>query len=324
MTTTKHTMVHRTACSAPADEVFALVRDVTAWPVIFGPTVHMDAVEAGSDGARTRQDMTIWAIAHDTVHSWKSIRNVDDAARTVDFQQVVSPEPLAAMSGSWHVVDSQDGASGCEVILNHTFRLRSDNDADLEYVRKAVDTNSTKELAALRRATGGDGDCFLYEFVDEVDFAGGNPTAPLDFIWDGARWPERLPHVADVTLTSLQDDVQHLAMTTRTADSKEHETMSYRVRLDADRHPTIAYKQTTLPPALVAHAGRWSIAPSTKEAEQWSLRSWHGVLVDIEHCRELLGSPEAGIDEMKRAVRGALGGNSLVTMTAAVGHLQSM
>ncbi len=293
---------HVVDISAPAPEIFDLIVDVNRWPVIFGPTVHVETEDASS----TQQVLRIWATANGDLRNWTSIRNVDPDTMTVKFRQVESPPILSSMSGSWTVEDTD---AGSRVTLDHTWTLADDSAADAQTVFTAVDNNSRRELEALRTALDS-GAVVAHDFSESVTFT-GRPEEVLEFIWDGARWPDRLPHVEAVDLTTFGNDAQLLRMVTAGAGGS-HTTESYRVR----RASSIAYKQTTLPAGLIAHAGRWTVDPADTP-DTWTLTSWHGVLLDVAACRDLLQRPAANPDELKAKVQQSLAANSMTTMRHA-------
>ncbi|WP_406632033.1 aromatase/cyclase [Amycolatopsis sp. WGS_07] len=136
-------VVHEQTVSLPADAVYALIADVTRWPVLFGPTVHVEHLEQGEGTERFR----IWATAKGEVKNWTSFRRLDPVRRTIDFRQEVSQPPVARMGGSWRMEDL-DGQR-TRVVFGHEYRAIDDDPASLAWISEVVDHNSKAELASL-------------------------------------------------------------------------------------------------------------------------------------------------------------------------------
>ena len=135
---------HDIRVEAPADEVYRLVAEVVNWPRIFPPTVFVDHVEQGAGTERIR----IWATANGEPKNWTSWRELDPAARRIEFRQEVSTPPVAEMSGTWIV--EPVSASAAKVRLLHAYRAVDDDPGGLAWIDRAVDRNSRSELAALK------------------------------------------------------------------------------------------------------------------------------------------------------------------------------
>ncbi|MFP8887452.1 aromatase/cyclase [Streptomyces mangrovi] len=309
-----HVTEHAVVVDAPADTVYGLVADVSAWPQVFGPTIHVEVLEEHAD----EQLLRIWATANDQVRSWTSHRILDSRARTVSFRQVASAHPVASMGGKWLVEPNDDG--GSRVVLLHDYTAVDDDPAAVELIERAVDRNSRAELAALRNAAEQSGGAredggLRFTFSDSVDI-GGAAEDVFAFLDRADLWPERLPHVARIGLEeSLSDGggstVQRMDMDTRSPDGSLHNTMSVRVCFP-DRS-VIVYKQLRVPVVMSGHTGRWEIEPHGKGVRA---TSWHTVTLDPEGVRQLLG-PEATLAEARAKVRQALGANSTTTLQHA-------
>jgi aromatase len=295
--TTEHTTRHTVDVAAPADAVFAVIADAPSWPVVFPPTVHVRREQGPGD----TELLDIWASAKDTVKSWRSERVLDRAAREVRFRQRVPAPPLTAMSGVWRVHPAGDTTT---VELDHTFVT---DPASVAWVEQALDTNSTAELAALAAATAGDASVATFAFSDTV--AVRAPAQPVfDFLYRADLWPDRLPHVSRVDLSTL-GDAQVLEMDTVNDAGQAHTTRSYRVETGRFE---LSYKQTVLPDGFLAHHGRWAIEET---GDAIAVTSHHRVRVDVARLQELLGAADRAAVE--QAVRAALGGNSRRTLAAA-------
>lgn len=298
-----HHMEHRINVAAPPQLVFDLVADVHRWPNVFPPTVHAEQIERLADGERIR----IWATANGEPKAWTSRRWVDRDGLRVSFRQEVSQAPVAAMGGEWIFTPASDGTT--EVRLSHDFDAVRDDPAAVEWIRRAVDTNSDAELAALRAAAERDDAEQLYSFADEVTVRGDRADV-FEFLHAADRWPDRLPHVARVDLREETPGLQLLDMDTRTADGSLHHTTSVRVCLPGE---AIVYKQLRTPPLLSLHTGRWSMREAGGAVV---VTSAHTVVIRPEAVAELLG-PNCGMAQARQRVRQALGGNSLATLRHA-------
>ncbi|MEV6311357.1 aromatase/cyclase [Streptomyces sp. NPDC051840] len=305
-----HVTEHSITVGASPDAVYALVADVTEWPQVFGPTVHVEVLEeAPAEGGE--QLLRIWAVAGDKVRTWTSRRILDPVARTIGFRQVVTAAPVASMGGEWRVRELEDGTT--RVTLLHDYRAVDDDPAAEELIESAVDTNSRAELLALKN-TAELGDAreelhFTFSDSETVFGAAGDVYAFLD---RADLWPERLPHVARLDLTEDEPGIQHMDMDTRSPDGSTHNTTSVRVCFE-DRD-VIVYKQLRVPVAMAGHTGRWvieSLGDGTVRAT-----SWHTVTLDPAGVRTALG-PEATLAEARALVRRSLGTNSSTTLRYA-------
>lgn len=310
-----HVTEHSITVAAPPDAVYALVADVSGWPQVFGPTVHVEVLEEksgdGADGTG-EQLLRIWAIANEQVRSWTSRRVLDPRGRTVTFRQVVPAAPVATMGGTWRVEPVDDGTT--RVILLHDYRAVDDDPQAEELIGRAVDRNSVAELTALKNTAelGASADELKLTFSDSVTVAGaaGDVYAFLD---RAELWPERLPHVARLDLTEDEPGIQHMDMDTRSPDGSLHNTTSVRVCFEDRRQ--IVYKQLRVPVAMRVHTGRWTIEPSG-DGDTLTVTSWHTVVLDPEGVRTVLG-PEATLAEARDLVRKTLGANSSTTLRHA-------
>lgn len=314
-----HVTEHTVSVGAPADAVFALIADVTRWPQMFGPTVHVEVHE--EDGPL--QLLRIWAFAAGNVRTWVSQRTLDARAKLITFQQVVSVAPVAAMGGEWLVRPA--GPDRSTVVLTHRFQAVDDDPEAVRLINAATDNNSTAELAALARFAEGAADEELRFTFSDTERIRGQAKDVFEFLHEAGRWPERLPHVARLELTESRPDEgprkvgggteetvhQHMEMDTRSPDGSVHTTTS--VRLSFPERGTIIYKQLRVPPVLAAHTGRWDVTSNGREV---TATSWHTVALDPAGVREALG-PQGTLAEARKLVRAALGGNSSTTLRHA-------
>ncbi|MFP8960089.1 aromatase/cyclase [Streptomyces nanhaiensis] len=305
---------HEITIGAPAAEVYRLIAEVENWPRIFPPTVHVDRVGNGPAGGPaddadgvTEERIRIWATANGEAKSWTSRRTLDPRARTVTFRQEVSAPPVASMGGTW-IIEPLDAAS-CRVRLLHDYRAVGDDPEKLEWIDRAVDRNSRSELAALKRnvelATGAAE--LSLSFQDSVEINGSAKDA-YDFVNEAGLWKERLPHVAEVSLTEDSPGLQVLRMDTIAKDGSTHTTESVRVCFP---HHRIVYKQTTLPALMALHTGYWLFEEGPSGVT--TATSQHTVVLNTANIAKVLGE-DAGVLEARDFVRSALSTNSRATL----------
>lgn len=286
---------HEVVVPASADEVYALLFDVESWPTMFPPSVHTEVIERDESAEHIR----IWATANGSVKTWTSRRQFDPAGMRISFRQEVSAAPVAAMGGTWIV--EPVGEHTARVRLQHDFRAVDDDPESLDWIEKAVDRNSTAELASLQRAFR----TTTISFVDTV-LVEGDARDVFDFLNEADRWPDRLPHVKKVALTEDDPGVQVLRMDTLAKDGSTHTTESIRVCFPGDR---IIYKQTTLPEPLALHTGRWEITERSP-----------GVLEVSSHHTIAMAE---GYEDRADFARGALSTNSKATLAHAKAFAES-
>ncbi|MFE2556129.1 aromatase/cyclase [Streptomyces sp. NPDC059352] len=318
---TIHVTRHETVVAAPPEEVFALVADVTRWPQVFGPTVYAEVTQ--DDGAE--QSLHIWAFANGEVRSWASRRTLDRTAHSIVFRQVVSSAPVAAMGGEWRI--EAEPAGGCRVVLLHDYSVVDDEADAAEWVARAVETNSVKELAALRETAeqaaaaagggeGGEGNELTFTFSDSERIK-GSARDVYAFLDRADLWPERLPHVAATRFTEEDGGVQVLDMDTRSPDGSLHNTRS--VRVSFPERGLLVYKQLKVPPVMAGHTGRWTVV---QHGDEVTATSWHTVTLDPAGVRQALGESAAFADA-RALVRHALGTNSSTTLRHAKAYAEA-
>jgi aromatase len=299
---------HEITIGVPAAVVYELIADVTRWPQIFPPTVHVQKMDSGDNTERLR----IWATANGTAKTWLSRRELDPARLRVTFRQEVSQPPVGDMGGVW-LVDPLS-ADSCRVRLLHDYHAIDDDPADLEWIDQAVDRNSRSELAALKENAELDStDSELLLSFEDTVLIDGAAEDVYDFINDAQRWQERLPHVARVSVREEMPGLQVLEMDTLTKDGSTHTTKSVRVCLPPGM---IVYKQVTVPALMTMHTGHWQIDQAP--AGGLSVTSRHVVRLNEENIASVLG-PTAGLPDARDYVHTALRTNSLATL----GHTRS-
>jgi aromatase len=299
-----HRTRHAVSVAAPPDRVYQLVADTSGWPHTFSPTVHVRRLD-GDDRAELLQ---IWAFVGEEVRTWTSRRQLDPRSRRVRFRQEVTSPPVTALGGEWQI--DSDAAGGTEVVFHHDFSVRDDDPSYIAWVNEAIERNTTAELDALRAAAelGAVRDDLLLSFTDAVTVRG--PVRDVyDFIYRADAWEQRLPHVARMAFTEETPGLQTIDMDTRAADGTVHTTRSVRICFP----DAIVYKQTTVPPIMSAHTGRWEFRQDDGVTH---VSSQHTVVLRPEKVTDLLG-PEATVAQARDAVRNTLGANSRATLALA-------
>jgi aromatase len=303
---------HEIAVQAPATEVYRLLAEVENWPQLFPPSVYVDYIERDGDEERIR----IWATANGEAKNWTSRRVLDPKALRITFWQEVSTPPVAQMSGTW-VIEPQ-GERDTRLRLLHTYRAIDDDPEGLKWIERAVDDNSRAELPGLKAAVESATQTaeLTLSYVDTVR-VDGSAKDLYDFVNEANLWTERLPHVAEVTLTESTPGLQVLRMETLTKDGSAHTTESVRVCFP---HHRIAYKQTTLPALMALHTGQWRFEEGDDGITTAS--SQHTVIIKPENITKILG-PDAGVSEARTFIRDALGNNSRATLGHAKDYAEA-
>jgi aromatase len=300
---------HEVTVTAPARRVYEMIADVGKWPQIFSPTVHVEYAEKGEHAERIR----IWATANGTAKTWTSRRHHDADRLTIAFRQEQSQHPVAGMGGMWVVQPLS--ATQCRVRLLHDYRAASSDPADLEWIDKAVERNSTAELEALKSNAELHGPDQVLTFDDTVEVEGSAQDV-YDFINEAQLWEERLPHVDRVSLDEETSGLQVLEMDTRTEDGSVHTTRSVRV---CQPYRRIVYKQIVLPALMTLHTGQWLI--DQRSPGHVSVTSRHSVRINDSRIADVLGHG-ADSSSAQAFVRRALSANSLVTLRCAKSYAE--
>ncbi|MFE0465568.1 aromatase/cyclase [Kitasatospora sp. NPDC058965] len=305
---TRHTAV----AAAPPAALYALVADVTRWPAVFGPSVHVEVLERGEGWER----FEIWAVVNGEVGSWVSRRTLDPQALRITFDQERSRAPIGSMGGEWLFQELPDGRT--EIVLLHHFSAVDGDPATERWITEALDRNSPEELAALVRLAeyGHPVEDVVFSFTDTVELAGA-PEDVYAFVDRADRWADLLPHVRRVRLSEPTPGVQELEMDTVTADGSAHTTRSVRVCRDGE---WIAYKQLVAPKLLLGHSGLWSFGTGDGSAV---VTARHTVAINPEAVAEVLGE-QATLADARAYLREALGRNSLATLSHAAQHAETV
>lgn len=298
---------HSIELAAPPSAAFDVVADVTRWPLIFSPCVHAEVLDSGPGRDRIR----LWALTGEAVRSWVSQRALDATAFRVAFEQENSKPPLASMGGHWRVEADR-------LVLAHHWATVDSTPENEAWVAEVLDRNSDAETAAVKEwAEHGDRTSELaFSFRDDMVIP-APAAAVYDFLHRSDLWPDRLPHVASLTLdtepaSELTGDaeVQTMAMETAGQDGSTHTTQSIRLCWPDER---IVYKQTLVPRGLRAHSGEWLLVP---DAGGVRVVATHRVALDAARVEDVFGAGTT-LAQAQTRVRDLLRGNSLATLEHA-------
>lgn len=300
-----HHAQHTITVAAPARTVYRIVEEVTNWPRIFPPTVHVERTPIDD----SEETIRIWATANGEVKNWTSRRRLDPEALTIAFRQEVSQPPVASMGGEWLIRPLTDDTSA--VVLNHDFVAVDDSPENVAWIVQAMDRNSGAELETMKN-TAEQAESLgelLLSFEDQVNI-GGTAEDVYNFIWAAEEWERLLPHVARVALTRVSPETQILEMDTQANNGSQHTTRSVRVGFAPGR---IVYKQLLVPALLTAHTGEWLLAET---ADGLVATSRHTVVIKPSAVTTVLGA-DATLADARAFLRNALGTNSLTTLRYA-------
>jgi aromatase len=299
----EHRTLHTLDIAAPPEVVYGLIEDVSRWPVIFGPTVHVRSLERDS----TTERFQLWATVAGEVKTWTSRRVHDKARLRIDFRQERSQPPIASMGGTWEFQPLDGG--GCRVLLHHDFTAT--DESVVEGLIEAVNVNSERELAATARVAelGHPVEDLIFTFEDVLTLP-GKAADVFTFIDRADLWPDRLPHVGRVELTETKRGIQDMEMETVTSDGSSHTTRSIRLCFPNEQ---IVYKQLVPPALLIGHSGAWEM---TERDGETVVVARHMVAIQPTAIPKILG-PGKDVADASEFLRGALGANSRTTLTHA-------
>ncbi|MYS20706.1 aromatase [Streptomyces sp. DvalAA-14] len=305
-----HTTEHTLIAAAPPRALYELVADVTRWPAVFGPSVHVEHLDRGPREER----FELWAMVGGGVTSWVSRRTLDPEVLRITFRQERSTPPIGAMGGEWVFRELPGGRT--EVVLRHEFAAVDDDPATVAWIHRALDRNSAEELGVLGRIAefGHPVEDVVFSFTDTVELPGRAADA-YAFVNRADLWARRLPHVSRVRLDETVPGVQELEMDTVTADGSAHTTRSVRICRDGR---WIAYKQHMTPKLLLGHSGLWTFTEADDGAGA-SVTARHTVVIDPAAVTGVLGEG-ATLAAARSYVRDALGRNSRSTLAHATAY----
>lgn len=305
----QRTTIHSRVISAPVQAVYDLVADVTRWPAIFEPSLHVHHLEFDEHAERFQ----LWALVNGQVKTWTSRRTLDSRQLHIGYTQERPQPPFASMSGEWIFRSLPRNRS--EVVLTHHFSTVDDE--SLDAVTTAVDHNSESELTALGRIAqlGHPVSELIFSFADTVHLGGAARDA-YQFVARSDEWPQRLPHVSRVVLREKSPNVQDMEMDTVTTDGATHTTRSIRLCFP---HEQIVYKQLMPPDLLSGHSGGWTFTDGPDGAQATAR---HTVAINPDAITAVLGANRT-LTDARDFLRAALSANSRVTLAHAGVHAQS-
>ncbi len=311
MTKNEVTVVeHSLVVHAAAEVVFEQYLQAHRWPQFFSNVVHVQYAEQASDA----DVIEVWALrGPDAVRHWTSRRTVDREGLRVAFTNEPALPPMAEAGGEWSFAPTGDGAT--TVTVRHEFSLLPDAPVDPATVGAELAKHSTRQLTELAAAAE-NADTLLDLIVDFEDplYVGGAAEDAWKMLYEADKWPERLAHVAKLTMTEEVAGIQFFDMDTTTSDGRPHTTRSVRVCLP---YSVIVYKQLQPPPLLSVHTGHWRFTP-TREGVIVGAR--HTVTINPERL-DVLGAG-ATVEDARRYLRKVLSTNSMGNLRLAKGYAE--
>ena len=143
MSLTTRRTTHRLIIDAPADLIFAVLRDSSHWPYLDGLTVYSERV-SGDD---SNHELRTSVLANGSLNSSHCRRVFDAKGHRAEFRQLGLEPPLLSLGGGW-AIHPTDGNS--EVTLDHEFEVDGESGELPELVHRTIDEYSQRELEALR------------------------------------------------------------------------------------------------------------------------------------------------------------------------------
>lgn len=143
MSLTTRQTTHRLTIEAPADLIFAMLRDSSHWPYLDGLTVYAERV-SGDDADH---ELRTSVVANGSLNSSHCHRIFDATGHRAEFRQLGLEPPLLSLGGGW-AIRPAEGSS--EVTLDHEFEVDEDAGELPEQIHHAIDEFSQRELEALR------------------------------------------------------------------------------------------------------------------------------------------------------------------------------
>ncbi|MEZ0095620.1 SRPBCC family protein [Streptacidiphilus sp. EB129] len=294
------TTAHRGTATAPPEFLFDVVAAVENWPQFFSAAVHAEYLEVGDGTDVVRR----WFLTPEEgqVVVRTARRHLDRAALRITLEDIEPQAPRTASRVEWLFTKS---ASGSNVEVVHELTL-ADDTTDEAYAAAVADLerNAAAQLDAVldqgnRRELL---DQLVLSFEDPL-FVAGRAEDAYEVLNEADKWPERIAHVARLTMTEDEPGIQFFDMDTQAPDGVPHSTRSVRVCL-APR--LIVYKQIKLPPLLDAHTGHWRFTPTPE-----------GIIVAARHTVTIKPSALAilgegtTIQDARNYLRNVLSANSM-------------
>lgn len=284
--------------SADIGVVFDLVADVEWWNTFHYPSVHAEPVSEKSN-AKTYQHW--WVVDDRTVKSFKTTWIVDRDSGSIEFELAPTDRGSPVVFGQWTFSTVEDRTKVTVVCEQASEDIETDLRGLLDAVVAAA--NQHKEREDL-----------VVDFEDPL-FVSGPLEPAYDYLYDCAKWPERIPHVVRLDLEEpVPGEVQFFDMDTHTPDGVPHTTRSVRICLPGNK---IVYKQIGLPALLDGHTGHWRFTP-TREGVWLGAR--HTAVIKPS-ALSVLGEGTT-VAEARRYLRKVLGTNSMGNLRFAKQHAE--
>ncbi|WP_340560964.1 aromatase/cyclase [Streptomyces sp. GSL17-111] len=301
---------HRARVRADAESVFRLLVDLDNWPRVFPPFVHLESL--GTD-ARGRERVGMWSTSGERVEHWVALRTVDAAGLRVGFVPERIEAPMTSMSRDWVV--EPDGDAACVVRLEQAFTVSPGHTDALAPLRRTVAELAPAELSAVQTAAELEAAFpeLLVVVEDEVVIPGGSAPDVYAFLFDAARWPQRLDHVERATVREENGPAHLLELVTREPRGGTMTTKATRVGLGPHK---IAYKHLLLPPLGSSHHVQWRIAETPGGT---TVASRQTVVLDESGVAAVLGDG-TGLAEARAFVRSELSTQVLRVLDQARDH----
>lgn len=303
-------------CEAPADSVYAVVRDTSLWPRIFDACLSATRLE----GEAAQETVRIEALQEGRRVAWNTQRTYFDAIRRIDYYLPVPMPFLAAMRGQWRVVPL--GAQRCLLTVDRHWRLLD----DVRGVREGVETvaeasaifdafvndNARAEMQAISHYVKGDREpCIAFTNTHDLPFP---PGAVYEVLANIAAWPDVLPHCEAIEV--MYDDTSYQEFSMRVRTPRGSESFRSIRRCDADGL-TITYFQPNPPAVLRSHQGSWQVR---SHGGGTRITTRHSVQLDAGECAASFGDTDPRLH--KERVKSLLTTNSGATVAACVAWLK--
>ncbi len=305
-----HAAEFSTTAAGPAEVAFGIMLKAERWPQLFSTIVHTDFAlrEEGKDEVR------VWGMqGENAVRAWTTRRVIDHEGMRIAFTNEPAIAPMTVMGGEWSFSPQPDGTT--KINIRHEFGLPDNTKVPAGRIIQELERHSKIQLEQLRQATerSAELDDLILDFEDPL-YVGGAAEDAWKMLYEADKWPERLAHVAKLTMTEEVAGIQFFDMDTTTSDGRPHTTRSVRVCLP---YSVIVYKQLQPPPLLSVHTGHWRFTP-TREGVIVGAR--HTVTINPERL-DVLGAG-ATVEDARRYLRKVLSTNSMGNLRLAKGYAE--
>ncbi|WNG34354.1 hypothetical protein F0U61_12470 [Archangium violaceum] len=311
-----HLMEHHIEVDADVEAAFALCFNVERWPQIFPPCKAAKVLEQDERS----QLIELTALANGQPMTWRSRRELFRDSRVITFRQV-KPSPLLSwMEGVWHFYPLRKGTL---VVLEHRFDIKEQLDANhgiqgvtnpreaLEFMKRSVDTNSQRELSAIKEYLERDPSrstthAWRRQFEEQLVIA-AEPEAIFELLKRADEWPRLLPHCHSVEMVYDDGHQQEFIMTVSTQAGQER----IRTVRHCNPYSCVSYFQSEPPPLIQIHTGEWLLEPVSGGVR---VTSRHLVELKPDKVKQFWGelSPGEALDRVEKAINA----NSRGTMQA--------